>query len=303
MEEKLLVFSQDFPERLDKFVSSELSFISRSQIKKLIDDGFVLINGEQPNKSGVKLEKQDQITVFLPDPEKLDLEPEAIPLDVVYEDERVIVINKSAGMVVHPSAGHFSGTLVHALLAHTQFIAGIGGKNRPGIVHRLDKNTSGLVIVAKDDFSHQWLQDQFKYRKVEKTYFALVDGHPPTNSGIIRAPLYRSRSDRKKMAIAPSGKGKSAETHFYIEKRFTNHSYLRIKIKTGRTHQIRVHLASLKIPVVGDLVYGFSTPSIQMNRHFLHAGKLKIKLPNEKSQREFAAPLPDDLQEILKNLK
>jgi len=300
---RIFIFDREETERLDKYLAQELPDISRSQVQRLIGEGYILLNGTQPVKNGVFLKKDDHITVYLPPPEPINLIPEDIPLDIIHEDDRVIVINKPAGMVVHPSAGHYSGTMVHALLAHAPFLGGIGGKQRPGIVHRLDKNTSGLIIVAKDDKNHNWLQGQFKFRKVEKIYFALVDGHPPTANGIIKAPIYRDRSDRKRMAIAPPGKGKSAETRFYLEKRFKNHSFMRVHLKTGRTHQIRVHLGSLKIPVTGDTVYGYSTPSIAIDRLFLHATKLKICLPGDKKKSEFNALLPDELQLILNDLE
>ena len=302
METKNFIFNQEEPERLDKYLTKELNDISRSQIQRLINEGHVLLNGEEPLKTGVLLEKEDLVVVHLPPPIATNLIPEKISLDIIYEDDNVIVLNKPAGMVVHPSAGHESGTLVHALLAHTPFLEGIGGVQRPGIVHRLDKNTSGLVIVAKNDQSHKWLQDEFKKRRVEKIYYALVDGQPSTQNGKISAPIYRDRSHRKKMAIAPQGKGKNAETRFFLEKKFSHHTYLRIHPLTGRTHQIRVHLASINLPVAGDTLYGYKSPTIPLNRHFLHASSLKICLPGEMEKSEFFAKLPLELTEILDNL-
>lgn len=277
--------------------------MTRSQIQRLIGEGYVLLNEKQPEKTGVFLEKNDRIVIHIPPPEPLSLIPENIPLDILFEDEHVIVIDKPAGMVVHPSAGHHSGTLVHALIAHDPFLNGIGGKKRPGIVHRLDKNTSGVLIIAKNEGSYQWLQQQFKSRSVEKIYFALVDGHPVTPNGKIVAPIYRDKVHRKRMAIAPAGRGKEAETRFFLEKDFKKHTLLRICPITGRTHQIRVHLASIGLPITGDRVYGYQTPTLPINRHFLHAATLKITLPGEKEERKFSAPLPTELTDILNKLE
>jgi 23S rRNA pseudouridine1911/1915/1917 synthase len=223
-------------------------------------------------------------------------------LSIIYEDENVLVVDKPAGMVVHPSAGHATGTLVHAALAHTPFLAGIGGKRRPGIVHRLDKNTSGIILIAKNEPSHKWLQSQFKDRKVEKKYLALVDGKPNSPSGRIIAPIIRDRNQRKKMAIAPESRGRYAETEYHTIKEYKAHTYLDVHPLTGRTHQIRVHMASIGCPIAADTLYGYKNPSIDIKRHFLHAYQISICLLDEQSPRTFKAELPSDLESILEKL-
>ena len=255
-----------------------------------------------PAKTGMMLEIGNQINVEIPPPEPLDLIPEDIHLPIVYEDEHVLVVNKPTGMVVHPSAGHSKGTLVHAALSHSPFLAGIGGKMRPGIVHRLDKNTSGIILIAKDEPSHKWLQRQFKERKVEKKYYALVDGRPASPTGRIIAPIMRDRKNRKKMAIAPVGKGRHAQTDYHTIREFKSHTYLDVHPLTGRTHQIRVHLASIGCPVAADTVYGLKNPSIPLERHFLHAYQISIRLLNEDEPRTFQAEIPQELSDILKKL-
>ena len=203
---------------------------------------------------------------------------------------------------MHPAAGHSNGTVVHAALGHSSFSEGIGGKMRPGIVHRLDKDTSGVVLLAKNEKSHIWFQKQFKDRKVKKFYIALVDKHPPTESGKIIAPIYRDRVHRKKMAIAPKGKGKEATTIYRTIKKFTKFSLLEVQILTGRTHQIRVHFSSIGSPITGDVIYGHSTPTIPLGRQFLHAKKLEIRLPENDGLTSFEAELPKKLQRIIDDL-
>jgi len=296
-------FELEEPERLDKFLVSRFPDRTRSRFQRLIGDGLVRVNGIQPAKSGLMLEKGDLVEIEFPEPEPLDIIPENIALDIVFEDANLLVINKPAGMVVHPSAGHSKGTLVHAVMGHVPFLEGIGGIMRPGIVHRLDKDTSGLILVAKNDATHQWLQRQFKLRDVEKTYQALVDGHPATPTGRIIAPIYRDKGQRKKMAIAPEGKGRHSITEYQTIKQYSNHTLLKVHPLTGRTHQIRIHLSSLKIPIAGDSVYGHKKQSLALKRHFLHASELTIRLPGEKKKTTFRAELPLELAEILENLK
>ena len=295
-------FEESQPQRLDRYLAQKLPDLSRSQIQRLIKIGLVTVDEVQAAKTGVMLEVGNQICIKIPLPEPLDLIPEDIQLNIIYEDENVLVVNKPAGMVVHPSAGHASGTLVHAALGHNPFLAGIGGKMRPGIVHRLDKNTSGIILVAKNEPSHKWLQDQFKDRKVEKHYMALVDGHPASPTGRIIAPIIRDRSSRKKMAIAPQGQGRYAETEYHTVKEYKAHTYLDVHPLTGRTHQIRVHLASIGCPVAADSLYGFRNPSVALDRHFLHAYKISICLLGEDSPRTFEAELPDELTLVLNKL-
>jgi len=299
-----LAFLSNSPDRLDKFLAAQFPSKSRSQIQRLINEGRVLVDNITITKTGYLLNKRGiSIEITIPSPTPLDLQPENIPLDVIYEDDEVVVINKPAGMVMHPAVGHPKGTLVHAVLGHTSFSEGIGGKMRPGIVHRLDKNTSGVVIIAKNEKAHLWLQKQFKSRKVQKYYLALVDKHPPTESGKIIAPIYRDRANRKKMAVAPKGEGKEAVTIYRTLMKLGRYSLLEIQLLTGRTHQIRVHLSSIGSPITGDTVYGYSTPTIALDRHFLHAKRLKIRLPGQQTLSSFEAELPADLQNIIDDLK
>lgn len=206
-------------------------------------------------------------------------------------------------MVVHPSLGHESDTLVHAVLAHAPEIEGIGGEIRPGVVHRLDKDTSGLILVAKNERAHRWLQDQFRLRKVEKTYLALVDGKPPTPTGRVDAPIGRDPSQRKKMAVLHVGKGREAISEFSTIKAYRQHTLLEVKLLTGRTHQIRLHMAFLKCPLVGDTLYGYRHPSLDIPRQFLHAFRLKIAFPGETERRTFEVGLPQDLADVLSSLE
>lgn len=275
---------------------------TRSRIQELIRDGYVRVNNEVIFKTGFSVQNGASVEISVPLVQSPALIPEKIPLQIVFENESVIVVNKPAGMVVHPSAGHTSSTLVHALLAHLPQLTEQSEKQRPGIVHRLDKDTSGLILVAKSESSRLWLQQQFSSRKVEKTYLALVDGHPKTQRGRIEAPISRHPNDRKKMAIAPLTKGREAVTLFSIEKEFASHTLLKVKPLTGRTHQIRVHLSSIGLPIVGDTLYGRKNPSLPLKRQFLHAYEIKIILYSENILRSFHADLPEELEKVLANL-
>jgi len=292
-------YSAAAAQRLDRYLVECLPKYSRSRLQQLIKNGNVLVEGEIILKTGYRLDNGMVIEVRLPPIEKSTLIPEKIPLDILFENEDVLVINKPAGMVVHPAAGHAVGTLVHAVLAHVPDIEGVGGVQRPGIVHRLDKDTSGIIILAKNDRAHHWLQDQFRDRQVQKTYLALVDGAPPTPEGRIEAAIGRDPSQRKKMAVTPPHKGREAISEYKTLEKFDHHSLLEIQILTGRTHQIRVHMAFLECPVAGDQVYGRHHSTIPVSRHFLHAHKLSIIIPGEATPREFTAPLPDALDQIL----
>lgn len=291
------------PERLDRYLTGLLPEFSRARIQGLIADGFVRLNGRLPKKAGEMVEQGDEIEVRIPPPVPAGLQAEQIPLDIVFENEDLLVVNKSAGMVVHPAAGHASGTLVNAVLGYVPDLEGIGGEERPGVVHRLDKETSGLILLAKNERAHRWLQDQFRLRKVEKTYLALVDGHPPTPTGRVEAPIGRDPVQRKKMAITPPGKGREAISEYKTIETFRHHALLEFHPLTGRTHQIRLHCAFLGCPIVGDTVYGRKKPTVEIGRHFLHAWRLKIVLPGEKKARLFEAPLPDELMAVLENLR
>lgn len=290
-------------ERLDRFLVESLPDFSRTRLQSFIKDGFVLVDGIPARKSGQMLGHESLVQVRVPPPAPVSLVGEDILLDVIFENDDLIVINKPPGMVVHPAAGHDSGTLVHAVLGYDPDIEGVGGEERPGVVHRLDKDTSGLILLAKNDKAHHWLQEQFRDRKVQKTYLALVDGAPPTPSGRVEAPIGRDPSHRKKMAIVPEGKGREAVSEYKTLETFPNHTLLKFHPLTGRTHQIRLHCAFLGCPVVGDEVYGRKKPTIEMGRHFLHAHQLSIALPGEKELHHFEAPLPDELLRVLDSLR
>ncbi len=297
------IFEKKEKERLDIFLTGCLPEFSRSRIQGLIKDGFIDVDGETVTKAGQDLEHGAHIQVCIPPPIPSGLVAEKIPLDIVFENADLLVVNKPAGMVVHPSPGHDRGTLVHAALGHAPDIVGIGGEERPGIVHRLDKETSGLIVIAKNEQAHRLLQDQFRDRSVKKIYLALVDGVPPTPVGRIEAPIGRNTSHRKLMAVVPSEKGREAVTEYRTLEQFPQHTLLEIHPLTGRTHQIRVHLAFLGCPVVGDTVYGKRRPTLAIDRYFLHASRLKIVLPGEKESRLFEAKLPVELQQILNEMR
>jgi 23S rRNA pseudouridine1911/1915/1917 synthase len=296
-------FDQETPERLDKFLVGQLQEFSRTRIQGLITDGFVEVNGRAAKKAGQTLESGFNVTVRVPPPTPTDLVAEDIPLDIVFENEDLIVVNKPAGMVVHPAAGHASGTLVNAVLGYEPDIEGIGGEERPGVVHRLDKETSGLILLAKNERAHRWLQDQFRLRSVEKIYLALVDGKPPTPSGRVEAHIGRDPSHRKRMAIVSESRGREAISEYRTVESFREHTLLEFHPLTGRTHQIRLHCAFLGCPIVGDEVYGRKKTSLVIDRHFLHAYRLKIILPGEKETRTFEAPLPEELERVVVGLR
>lgn len=305
MTESKLEFScaEDSPQRIDKFLVGCMPDLSRSRLQGLIKDGFVKVNEKLITKSGQMVAAGDVVEIRVPPPEPSDLVAEDIPLTVIYEDSQLMVINKPAGMVVHPSLGHATGTLVQAALAHAPELEGINGEQRPGIVHRLDKDTSGLILIAKDERTHRWLQDQFRLRKVKKVYLALVDGLPPTPTGRIEAAIGRDPSHRKRMAIVSNEKGREAVSEYFTLETFPEHTLIEVHPLTGRTHQIRLHMAFIKCPIVADKVYGHQNPSIPLARHFLHAARLTVTLPGETTPRVFEAPLPPDLVEALEYLK
>lgn len=283
-------------ERLDRFVAAAVPDLSRTYVQQLIEAGNIRVDGVV-RRSTFKVTPGEVVVVVVPSPKIDRIEPEAIPLAIVYEDEDVIVLDKPAGLVVHPAPGHPSGTLVNALLHHAPEIS-VGGTNRPGIVHRLDKETSGLMVVAKSDRARTTLVAQWAQRSVEKGYVALVDGLVESNEGTIDVPIGRDPTQRQRMAPLP--RGRSAITHFAVRRRFVRFTLLDLAIETGRTHQIRVHLAFIGHPVVGDSVYGrtVATPSIDLRRQFLHAARLGFRLP-EGRPVVFESPLPDDLRAVL----
>ena len=305
MNERILNFrfAEETPERLDKFLVGQLQEFSRSRIQGLIADGFVDVNGQAAKKAGQTLESGFRVTVRIPPPAPTDLIPEEIPLDILFENDDLVVVNKPAGMVVHPAAGHASGTLVNAMLGYDPDLEGIGGDERPGVVHRLDKETSGLILLARNERAHRWLQDQFRLRKVDKTYLALVDGKPPTPSGRVEAHIGRDPSHRKRMAVVPESRGREAISEYKTLESFREHTLLEFHPLTGRTHQIRLHCAFLGCPIVGDAVYGKKKLSVEIDRHFLHAYRLKIVLPGEEEANKFEAPLPEELERVLVSLR
>ena len=296
-------FDREIPERLDKFLVGQLQEFSRSRIQGLIADGFVDVNDHAARKAGQTLENESTVTVRIPPPVPTNLIAENIPLEILFENDDMLVVNKEAGMVVHPAAGHADGTLVNAVLGYDPEIEGIGGEERPGIVHRLDKETSGLILLAKNERAHRWLQDQFRLRKVDKTYLALVDGKPPTPSGRVEAHIGRDPGHRKRMAIVSESRGREAISEYKTLESFKSHTLLEFHPLTGRTHQIRLHCEFLGCPIVGDKIYGRKKTSIEIERHFLHAYRLKIVLPGETEPRIFEAPLPDELENVLTALR
>lgn len=297
--------------RLDHFLAIKEEKLSRTFIQKLIKDKSVTVNGE-PSKSSYAIKDNDKIELSIPEPQPYHAQPEEIPLDILYEDDAIIVVNKPAGMVVHPAVGTASGTLVNALLAHCSFLSGIGGVQRPGIVHRLDKGTSGVMVVAKTDLAHHNLAMQFAEHRVKKIYLALVCGVPTQDSGTIIAPIGRSTRDRKKMAVT-NIRSREATTHFTVLERYDRFAWVEITPETGRTHQIRVHLTHIGHPAVGDQTYGgghkraireAQSPQLkhalaQLARQALHAHILGFLHPVTEEYVEFTAPIPADIQVVL----
>lgn len=290
-------------DRLDRWLAGALPDRSRAEVQRWIKEGRVTVDGAVVKPSH-KLATGAEITIALPEPAPPTVIAEEIPLAIVYEDENLLVIDKPAGMVVHPAPGgaHRGGTLVNAVLAHVPGLA-VGGAERPGIVHRLDKDTSGLILVAKNDLAQRALQAQFKARTVEKVYLALVEGDPPTARGRIEAAIGRDPHHRQRMAVVDDERGRSAVTEFVVRERFPGYALLEVHPLTGRTHQIRVHLAFIGLPIAGDVVYGHRRKQLHCPRHFLHAHRLRFRLPGSAEWVEFSSPLPPDLQEVLERLR
>ena len=285
-------------QRLDKAVA-ELTDLSRSLAHEQIKDGRILVNG-QAKKAKYAVKEGDVISYELPEPEVVEYVAEDIPLEIVYQDEDVAVVNKPQGMVVHPSAGHTSGTLVNALMYHIKDLSGINGVLRPGIVHRIDKDTSGLLMIAKNDQAHVALADELKDKKSLRKYWAIVHGNLPNDRGVIEAPIGRSEKDRKKQAV--TAKGKPALTRFQVLERFGNYSLVELQLETGRTHQIRVHMAYIGHPVAGDEVYG-PRKTLKGHGQFLHARTLGFTHPRTGEVLEFTAEAPAIFQETLEKLR
>ena len=288
-------------DRLDKVVSKIETNLSRETIQRMIKSGKILVNGKV-EKPSYRTELDDIITIEQEVPEEIELKPQEMPLDIVYEDDDILVVNKEKGIVVHPGNGNPDGTLVNAVMARCKgSLSGIGGKIRPGIVHRIDKDTSGLVIIAKNDNSHINLSKQIQNREVEKTYIALVRGKIKENEATINMPIGRSTKDRKKMAVVKTGK--VAITHFKVLKRYNEFTLLEIKIETGRTHQIRVHLSEIGYPIVGDEVYSNGKNPFNVKGQMLHAAKLTFKHPKTGEKITVEAPLPQYFKDVLNILK
>jgi len=295
-------------QRLDQYIALKISDLSRTRVRKLIDEGMVFVD-QSPGKAGMKLRGNETITVTTPPIEALEVAAEAIPLEIVYQDEDLAVINKPVAMITHPGAGVTSGTLVNALLHHLKGqLSGISGVARPGIVHRLDKDTSGLLVIAKNDLAHRHLQEQIKRKDAQRIYMALVEGTVKDAEGTIDKKIGRHPTKRKQMAVVETGR--EAVSHYRVMQRFTKYTLIKVQLETGRTHQIRVHMASIGYPVVGDLVYNTKQTGTEAARrklgligHALHAFQLRFRHPVTGLLLEFESPLPGDFQSMLQALK
>lgn len=302
MKQKLLITNSNYIGlRLDKVLVSELKDRSREFIMRLIDEGEVLVNNKKA-KNSYRVKENDEITINIPEAKNLDATPQDIPLDIVYEDDDIIVINKPRDLVVHPSNGHEDGTLVNALLAHCTNLSGINGVKRPGIVHRIDKDTTGLLVVAKNDYAHEFLAKQLEDHTLHREYIALVKGVIKEEDGKIIAPIGRDKYNRQKMAVDVKN-GKPAVTHFHVLKRFNQYTLISCVLETGRTHQIRVHMNYIGYPIEGDPVYGPKSHLLFDKGQLLHAEKLILIHPKTKKKMTFSAPLPKDFQDVIDNLE
>ena len=296
-----LVSPEESGKRLDIFLMEKNPAYSRSRLQALIAEGMISLKGKRV-KSNYKVKEGDQVYMEVPPPREVTVEPENIPLPILYQDQDIVVVNKPAGMVVHPAAGHYRGTLVNALLYHCRDLSGVGGELRPGIVHRLDKDTSGILVAAKNDSAHHSLAHQLKKRSMKREYQALVHGRIKEDRAMVDAPIGRHHKDRKKMAVT-KGRIREAVTHFEVLERFERYTYLRLKLETGRTHQIRVHMAYIGYPLLGDGQYGTSKNEFNLTGQALHAGTLGFNHPQSENYMEFFAPLPEHFQRILSALR
>ena len=299
---KFIVSNEYSNQRLDKFLSIQFSTLSRTHIAKIIEEGNCLVNSKVA-KAGLKLKNGDEVEINIPEVKPLEIKKEDIPLDVVYEDEDILIINKPQGMVVHPANGNYEHTLVNAVLNYSDDLSGINGVARPGIVHRIDKDTSGLICIAKNDKAHLSLSEQLKDHSMSRTYIALVRGVIPENSGEINMPIGRDPRNRQKMAVTRAN-SKEAVTYFKVLQRFSNNTLVECKLKTGRTHQIRVHLSYIGYPVEGDPLYaGKKYDILYKNGQLLVATSLKLVHPSSKEEMEFNIELPDYFKEVLSHLE
>lgn len=297
---QFIVKSEEAKKRIDAYISDKDEKISRTAVQRLIEEGNILVNGNR-TKASYKVQENDKIEICDVKPKEIELKAQDIPIEVIYEDKDIIVINKPKGIVVHPAVGNPDGTLVNAIMAICKdSLSGIGGEIRPGIVHRLDKDTSGVLIVAKNDNAHICISEQIKNHETEKTYIALVRGIVKENEATINMPIGRSNKDRKKMAVTRDGK--NAITHFKVLNRYEKYTLLEIKIETGRTHQIRVHLSHIGYPVVGDYTYSNGRNDFNVEGQMLHARRIKFKHPETKKEMEIEAKIPEYFQKILDEL-
>ncbi len=290
-------FTAECAVRADVFLSGQTS-LTRSAVKKLADEGHVLVKGA-PVKAGYSLKAGEEITLCIPPPRPIAARPEEIPIDIVYEDDDIAVVNKAQGMTVHAGNGNYSGTLVNALLFRLNSLSGINGELRPGIVHRIDKDTSGLLVVAKNDAAHVSLSKQIADKTCRREYFALLEGVLKQDSGTVVTQIGRNPENRLQMAVLPAGKGRRAETDYFVEERFARNTLVRFSLKTGRTHQIRVHSKYLGHPVVGDKTYGYQKQRFALNGQLLHAFRLELNHPSTGERMSFSAPLPDYFERVL----
>ncbi len=289
-------------QRLDVFLANETKDLTRSRIQKLISDGHITVNKE-PQKANFRLKAGDVVEVFVPEPKSAEITAQEIPLDIVYEDKHMLVVNKPQGMVVHPAAGNLDKTLVNALMAHCgDNLSGINGELRPGILHRIDKDTSGLLLVAKDDKAHLGLAAQIKEHSLTREYLCLVHGKIKADSGTIDAPIGRDEKDRKKMTITQKN-SRNAVTHFFVIERFDKYTFVRCRLETGRTHQIRVHMSKNSHPIVGDAVYGKKKEEFKLSGQLLHAHKVGFVHPVTNEYMEFSREVPEYFEEVLETLR
>ena len=290
--------------RLDRGLAEQLPELSRSRLQQLIRQGQVWLNGQPCRDKDRPLQAGDEVEVRIPPATPTALQPEPIPLDILYEDDDLLVINKPRGLVVHPAPGHASGTLVHALLAHCPHLSGINGELRPGIVHRLDKDTTGALVIAKHDQAHQHLQAQIQAKTARRIYLGVVFGRPAQSQGTVSAPIGRHPVDRQKMAVLTPGQGRVAVTHWQVLERLGNYTLMQFELETGRTHQIRVHAAHMRLPIVGDPLYTQSkTSPVKLSGQALHAWKLSFIHPRSGQPMHFTAPLPEEFERLLRQLR
>lgn len=284
--------------RIDRYISSLLSDTSRTYIQKLLKDGKILVN-DKTCKPNYKVQENDKIDISIPEPVEADIQPEDIPIDVIYEDNDLLIVNKSKDMVVHPAPGHYSGTLVNAVMYHCKDnLSNINGVLRPGIVHRIDKDTTGALIICKNDFSHNFIAEQLKIHSITRKYVGIVQGILKDDNGMINAPIGRHSIHRKEMSIN-SKNGKEAITHYKVLKRFKKYTYVEFQLETGRTHQIRVHMASINHPLLGDDLYNHNKSQFKLQGQCLHAKTIGFIHPTTKEYVEFEAPIPEYMQHLL----